>query len=97
MEAGNGRQAMQQITQNADIDLMITDLVMPEQEGIETIRMVRKVRPDLKVIAMSGAAGGSYLGSATMLGASASLQKPFSTGELLRTVRDVLRDPARLR
>ncbi|HKO19562.1 MAG TPA: response regulator [Acidobacteriaceae bacterium] len=73
--------------------LVITDLFMPDKEGIETILELRQLRPDLKIIAISG--GGSLrnmevLEMAGKLGASAILAKPFEPEELLDTVRSVL-------
>jgi len=71
-------------------DLLITDLVMPGQEGIETIRTARQNWPDLKIVAISGAFYGQFLRTAEVLGAKAVLSKPIRPEELLRTVRDVL-------
>ena len=76
-----------------DFDVVVTDIVMPDKEGIETIVEIRKLRPDLPIIAMSGGGRGSstdYLELAALLGAKRTLAKPFSTQELLDAVRDVL-------
>lgn len=88
-EAENGNQAVRLIRSRA-FDLMITDLVMPEQEGLETIQLLRRQQPDLRIIAISGAFGGSFLKVAKSLGAHAALAKPVSPEELLETVRQVL-------
>jgi DNA-binding response OmpR family regulator len=73
-------------------DLIITDLVMPEQEGVETIMQLRQQFPELPVIAMSG--GGSradtYLAICKRLGVRSTLAKPFTIEELLKTVTTVL-------
>jgi DNA-binding response OmpR family regulator len=74
-------------------DLIITDLVMPEQEGIETIIELRRDFRDAKVIAMSG--GGSfgsetYLQIAKTIGATGTLAKPFGRKELLELVQEIL-------
>ncbi len=71
------------------IDLLITDIVMPEQEGIETINEVRREFPQVKIVAMSGA-NSSYLKIATALGASASVLKPFTADEIVLTVRNLI-------
>jgi len=89
MEAANGREAME-IVRRANVDLCITDLAMPEQEGIETIRMIRYEFPELKIITFSGTFGPEILRASRILGASASLQKPVDSATLLRTVQDVL-------
>jgi DNA-binding response OmpR family regulator len=71
-------------------DLVITDLVMPNAEGLETILKIRGSYPGLKVIALSGAFGGSFLSVAALLGADATLHKPVSPDQLLDAVRKVL-------
>ncbi|HSI09645.1 MAG: response regulator [Rariglobus sp.] len=75
------------------IDLVITDIIMPRKEGIETIVELRTNYPLLKVIAMSG--GGrvgalSYLEVAEKLGALHTLEKPFNAATLLAAVKMVL-------
>ena len=75
-------------------DLIITDMLMPDTEGMETIIAARKANPAGKIIAMSGGnRGGSavnYLQQALLLGADATLDKPFSTADLFRTVEQTL-------
>jgi DNA-binding response OmpR family regulator len=71
-------------------DLVITDIIMPRREGIETIRAMRKERPDAKIIAITGDPGvGDYdvLSIARKLGADDVLRKPFDAAELLGRVR----------
>ena len=63
-------------------ELLILDLVMPEQEGIETIRQVRAKHKDVKIIAVSGAFAGQFLRTAKLLGANAVLPKPLDLAEL---------------
>lgn len=69
--------------------LVITDLIMPKMEGIETIQRLRQAKPDAKIIAMS-AKGKLYLGAAQKLGADAALSKPFQPAELLAVVDRLL-------
>jgi CheY-like chemotaxis protein len=74
-------------------DLIITDLIMPEKEGLEMIRELRKEYPQARIIAMSG--GGrkgavNCLDVARAFGAQRVLDKPFSHQEILDAVRDVL-------
>jgi two-component system, chemotaxis family, chemotaxis protein CheY len=81
------------LLQDHPIDLVITDLFMPEKEGIETMREVQKSFPQVKIIAMSG--GGrmgklDFLPMAESFGAQRTLAKPFERKELLETVRAVL-------
>ena len=74
-------------------DLIITDIFMPEKEGLETIREILRDFPDAKIIAISG--GGltgalSYLNLAKSFGALRTLAKPFNRRELLTVVRELL-------
>jgi CheY-like chemotaxis protein len=90
----NGVEILKAIaTVEPGFDLLLTDLIMPEREGIETIMELRGKHPELKIIAMSG--GGrsgsqNYLKLALKLGAMAVLEKPFNRDELVRTVRMAL-------
>lgn len=91
-EAPNGRRAVAEFRQRP-ADLLITDIFMPEQEGIETISALRREHPDLRIIAISGIAGDHYLRMAKMLGARATLQKPLRLATVLETVRATLETP----
>ncbi len=73
------------------VDLVITDLIMPGAEGIETIIGMRRANPGLPIIAMSGTIDGrGYLRMARLLGARRTLQKPFTTQGLLKAINGVL-------
>ena len=88
--ATDGRQGFQQFRSNR-ADLVITDLFMPNQEGLETIKQLRTESPDVRVIAMSGKpTGGTMLSVAQHLGAVAVLPKPFLPEELLKVVEQAL-------
>lgn len=93
--AANGKIAID-LAKNKHFDLIITDLIMPEQEGLETIRELRKHFPALRVIAMSG--GGTHarnnLFMAQCFGAALTLDKPFSGKALVEGVNRVLQAPA---
>jgi len=73
-------------------DLIITDLVMPEQEGVETIMQLRQQHPDLPIIAMSdgGSRADTYLAICKRLGVRCTLAKPFTMEELINAVNSVL-------
>jgi CheY-like chemotaxis protein len=90
-QAADGRQAMQRLTEQQP-DLVITDLVMPEMEGIETIQAFRRRCPGLPMIAISG--GGrlgpdNYLSMAGQIGANRTFEKPFRMEEILTAVREL--------
>jgi len=87
--AGDGEQA-QAVLRSREVDLMVTDLIMPNLEGIETIQAVRRAHPGLKLIAMSGAFNGPLLKAARLLGADAALAKPINESDLLSSVNAVL-------
>jgi DNA-binding NtrC family response regulator len=93
----DGKKALQML-QRKPFDLLITDLIMPDKEGIEIIIELHSKLPDLKIIAMSG---GSRVGArdwlvmAKKLGASHTLIKPFSGEQLLEVVNSVLGDTER--
>ncbi len=75
-------------------DLVLTDIVMPEKEGMELIMELRRANPALPIIAMSGGnAGfsGSYLAAAGKLGANATLAKPFTASHLLAAIGELLK------
>ncbi len=87
-EASDGSEILE-ILAKQPADLVLTDIVMPNQEGIQTIVQIRRHYPNLKIIGMSsgGSEGdGHYLEMAREFGAHATLAKPFSKGKLLEVV-----------
>jgi CheY-like chemotaxis protein len=97
LEAVHGGEALERAC-GAAADLVITDIVMPEMEGLETIMTLRRMRPGVKILAISG--GGrigprDYLAAAARLGADHVLEKPFSAAALLDVVRALIGPPGR--
>ena len=91
MEAENGAEGIQRFYEKP-ADMIITDIIMPEKEGIETIIELKKAHPEVKLIAMSG--GGWYgtdidFDMAKKLGAQ-TLNKPFALQEMLDVVDELL-------
>lgn len=91
-EAGDGIDGLAKLEAGPP-DLMITDIIMPRKEGLETIAEAKRMRPDLRVIAISG--GGpvgqfNYLELAKQFGADEVLAKPFKKDELVAVVNAVL-------
>ena len=80
------------LTHQQRCDLVITDIMMPGKDGLETIRELRRLDPKVRIIAMSGGGGPGvgYLELAAMLGAAGTLPKPFTKGSLLTAVDRVL-------
>jgi DNA-binding response OmpR family regulator len=92
IEARNGQEGLDLFRQ-AGADLVITDILMPEKEGIEVLMELRHAHPPVKVIAMSGGGLGSgedYFAAARFLGAAKVLLKPFAIAVLLAAIDELL-------
>jgi len=90
--AANGNEGIELFRKSA-ADLVITDIIMPEKEGLETIREMRRLRPDLKIIAMSGGgkvSADNYLEIAKIFGASRAAAKPFTNKEMVSAVQELM-------
>jgi PAS domain S-box-containing protein len=88
-EAADGMGGMRPLSKEP-IDLVITDIVMPEREGLELIQQIRATRSDLPIIAISGAFEGQFLQLAQAFGATAVLQKPLRPERLLSTMQTIM-------
>ena len=91
-DAPDGNEGMK-LFREQGADLIITDLIMPDKEGLVTIMELHRDFPDVKIIAISGGgrmAPGEYLGIAEKFGAHRILAKPFEREELLAAVSDLL-------
>jgi DNA-binding NtrC family response regulator len=90
LTASEGKEGMA-ILRNTPVNLLITDIYMPERDGIEVIQEAPVVRPGVGIIAMSSKPSEENLFSiARALGASSTLRKPFSGEQLLEIVAKVL-------
>lgn len=90
--AADGRAAEAALS-GGDFQLMITDIVMPDQDGIEVIKVTRAAHPELPIIAISGGGRlrtGNYLRLAQAMGAARSFEKPFDFQELAAAVEELL-------
>lgn len=90
--AADGRQGIVAF-RHQPASLVITDIVMPEKEGIEVIRELRSMAPSLPILAISGYCHGgiiNYLQMALRLGATAILDKPFRADALIGRIRQML-------
>ena len=88
-EAGDGKIGLASYRQDP-ADLVLTDILMPNADGLETIRNLRRHDPQVKIIAMSGARTQSYLALASTFGAQRVLAKPFAFDVLLTAIREIL-------
>lgn len=93
VEAANGREALRHLEMAPGFDIIVTDLFMPEMDGIETLRHIKTEWPDAKVIVISG--GGNRTGldmlpMAEKFGADRTFAKPFNPAELAKAVDELL-------
>jgi CheY-like chemotaxis protein len=91
-EASNGKEALVRFKPSM-IDLVITDLIMPDEDGLKVIMKIKQIKPGIKIIAISGggkAGPGNYLELAKVLGADEIFSKPFSINDLLKKIEIML-------
>ena len=91
-DVGNGDAGLQ-AHRERPADLIITDIFMPERDGIETVRQLRRESPQVKIIVISGGDRTQTMDlrkDAELLGAARSLRKPFELSELVRAVDELL-------
>ncbi|MDY6904672.1 MAG: response regulator [Thermodesulfobacteriota bacterium] len=91
-DAADGKEGIKCYHENPS-DLIVTDIIMPDKEGTETIVELKKENPEIKIIAMSG--GGrnkpdGYLQTAKLLGAARTFAKPIRRDELLNAIQELL-------
>lgn len=92
-EAPNGREGLAVLDRGDSHDLVITDIIMPDFDGLELLLELRRRGSPVKIIAMSGgsrASAADHLHKARLLGAQRVLAKPFTREILLLTIREVL-------
>ena len=94
IEAENGSVAISMVEQGEKLDVIITDIFMPDTDGIEVLRHLRAKYPELKIVVMSG--GGNrvsrgYLPAATALGADHVIEKPFDPASVGEQIEDLLK------
>jgi DNA-binding response OmpR family regulator len=95
VEAGNGREGIAAF-RRTPADVVVTDLIMPEVEGVETIRRLREMGATVPILAISGGGRGSprdYLHIAQHLGANQVLEKPFEIDALRTAIATLLAAP----
>jgi CheY-like chemotaxis protein len=93
LEAADGKEAILHF-KPAITDLVITDLIMPDEDGLKVIMKLKELKPGIKIIAISGggkAGPGNYLNVARALGADEVLPKPFSLIDLLSKIDSILK------
>lgn len=92
VEAKNGREGLKRY-RKAPTDLVITDILMPDEDGLEATLELTREYPDAKVIAITGGSGDrNFLDVAKLFGARKTLTKPFELDHLLEAVREELKN-----
>ncbi len=95
LEADNGSKALESFALADRIDLVITDVVMPEMDGVDFVEALRRSFPDVPILTISGGSpviSARYgLDSALMLGATDTLTKPFTSKQLMAQVNELLK------
>ena len=94
LTASDGKEGMNLFNGNK-VDLVITDIIMPDKDGFITIMELKKICPDIKIIAMSGGGRGHpehYLDTAKCFRAQYTIEKPFKTSDLLKMVYALLNE-----
>jgi DNA-binding NtrC family response regulator len=91
-DAENGLAAIN-LVKEKEYELVVTDIIMPDEDGLGAIMKIKKLQPHIKIIAISG--GGrinseTYLDMAKQLGANCSFKKPFDINEILDKVSELL-------
>jgi DNA-binding response OmpR family regulator len=92
LEAENGKTAIAHFKPTLT-DIVVTDLIMPEEDGLKVVIKLRELKPSIKIIAISGGGKvgpGSYLNLAKALGADAVFSKPFSLNDLVARIEQLL-------
>jgi DNA-binding response OmpR family regulator len=92
MEAENGKEAISHFKPFLT-DVVVTDLIMPDEDGLKVVISLKEIKPSIKIIAISGGGKvgpGSYLSLAKALGADAIFSKPFSINDLVFKIEDLL-------
>jgi CheY-like chemotaxis protein len=90
MEASNGREGLRRFRQTPTA-LVITDLLMPDKDGLEVTKALQREAPTVKIIVLTGASEElDFLDAATLLGAHRTMKKPVTAAELLQAVQQVL-------
>ena len=92
IEARHGKEGLA-LFQPATVDLVVTDIVMPEMDGFEVMRELQRMHAPVKILAISGAEPdptAGYLHMAKLMGATAVLAKPFSLGAVRAAINELL-------
>jgi hypothetical protein len=91
MTASNGKEAVERVKANNDIDLVLMDLKMPELDGYQATKQIKEIKPNILIIAQTAFASNSDRKKALEAGCDEYISKPISRGELVRAVKSLWR------
>jgi len=86
LEASNGKLGLDSFNKYHP-DLVVTDILMPEMEGLETIKKMKAIDPEVPIIAITGSSDSPFMNIALKFGAAKGMYKPFKQAELLGEVQ----------
>jgi hypothetical protein len=90
LDASDGIEAIALYAQyKTEIDLVLVDMMMPNMDGLTTIRTLKKIEPSVKIVAVSGLVSDDKLTQVATFGVKAFLSKPYATKDLLNTISEV--------
>lgn len=90
LATGSPEEALTLLNAGESVDVLLSDVVMPKVSGLELARRARQLRPNLKIVFMSGYSGGPLIEQLRELGGVTTLEKPFRPSDLVARVRQVL-------
>lgn len=96
VSTSNRPKRAKRIIQDQNIEILVTDIYMPDIDGMQLIKELHKIHPELRIIAISGGSArysNSFLEMTKFLGAGCTLAKPFSEDELLAALQTVNERP----
>ena len=94
IEALDGQDALDKFMEHqTEVDILVSDVIMPKIDGKRLYEEIRKIRPDMKVLLMSGYTNDIFVERGIMENEYSFITKPVTPSNLLKTVRDILDDP----
>lgn len=86
----SGKECLEQLEKAKDVGLVLIDIKMPKQNGIEITREIKRLHPNIKVIIVTGYASTEIAQEATLAGADDYIVKPFESKNILQKISEIL-------
>jgi YesN/AraC family two-component response regulator len=91
-KASNGQEGLDIIRSNGNIDIVLSDIIMPVMDGLEMIETIRSENPDIIIIALTAVYSGEIVTKAMERGADAHMMKPLDIPQLEQTIKKLLKN-----